>query len=480
MNNENNNLSSNENDNEDFSKLFAESLNKTEKYQPGQKLSGKVISINQDYIFIDIASKSEAILSTDEYRDYKGQISINAGDQIDCFIVSQKGGEIEVTANIGKGFVNSSILVTAYENEIPVYGKVLSLTKGGYSISIGEIQGFCPLSQIDVKSSDNNNAHINRVYLFKLIEIKNGGNTFVASRRALLQEDKEKAEKSLKDTLKIGDVLNVKISKLAEFGVFVDIGGMDALVPRSEISHSKFTTIESFQAGAFHDAKVIDIDWSSRKITMSFKQTEGDSWKNIKKYTIGNSYKAKITNCIKSGAFAEIEPGIEGYIPINKIDWSKKITRVEDAVNIGDEVMVTILEINDADRKILLEVSTDNSSWNDFEKPSNEVFPLTIEFPTKGGVVARMENGMECFVPKRELVKLGDVDKLYKTGEVINVVIIETNSKEKKHICSEKKAVALAEQKEVSKYFNKQDSSNSSSLGAMFGDVFSNIQNKIK
>jgi len=229
----------------DFEKMLEDSLNRNDSFSPGDKVTGKVVFISEENVFVDISGKSEAVIDLSEFRD-DDKITVSTGDEIEGYIVSTSGGEIMLTTKLGKGGIKPELIEMAYHNSIPVFGTVIGSSKGGYTVSISGTRCFCPFSQIDIKSPDDPGDIINKSFEFRIIQYGERGKNIVLSRKALLEEERNDSIIRLKKSLKIGDIINGTIISIRDFGLFIDIGGIEGLVPKSEISWSRYGSTDEF------------------------------------------------------------------------------------------------------------------------------------------------------------------------------------------------------------------------------------------
>jgi small subunit ribosomal protein S1 len=402
---------------------------------------------------------------------------------IEAFVLGFGSGEIRLTTKLGKSGMSADLLYTAFEGGIPVEGIVSEIVKGGYRVLVSGTRAFCPLSQIDIKNSVPED-HIQKKYTFKITEYKENGRNIIVSRRALLEEEREKGLAELKASLKVGAVVEGPVSSVADFGIFVSLGGVEGLVPRSELSWGRDVRIEDFHVGKTVSAKVVSIDWAARRIGLSIKQTLEEPWGHIAKYSEGNTCVAKIVNIIGGGAFAELEPGIEGYIPISKMSVTKRINKVQDVLSIGDMVNVRIDRISALDRKISLSLETGEvDPWAGGQnKIEGSIVTAVIESSKSVGVSVRLENGMAGFVPRKELLHSGDVSQKYATGKEVTLLVKEVDPASRRLILSETGVDAKRERDEYAQFAreNTEDSPESGTLGALLKNQFADIQKKIQ
>lgn len=469
---------------EDFESLLEDSLTGADDFTAGDKVNGKVVFIDSENVFVDINGKSDAIIDISEFKDNNDSYLIKEGDIVDAFVVSISSGEILLTREIGKGGINIDLLMFAHSNSIPVYGRISGEVKGGYTVALSDINAFCPYSQIDIKSPSDTGEYINKSFSFKITRIEKNGRNIILSRRDLLEEVREERVSELKKSLKVNDRVKGRISSIQSFGIFADIGGIDALVPKSEISRSRNVSPASFKPGDEITASIISIDWESKKISMSMKELMPDPWDNIEKYNPCEKVTGTVTNLIKQGAFVEIEPGLEGFIHISRISRTKRIKRPEDVLSINDTVKVSINEIKKDERKLSLELLTGEADpWETTcDEITGTLKNCIIEASGLKGLHVRLENGLGGFIPKEKLreSKKGDIQKIYKVGSAIKAVVTFFNAENRKLILSEIEAEKAEINRDFSDFMEKNEISERSTLGTQFSNQFSILKEKFK
>lgn len=467
---------------DDFSKMLEESLKVKDNFAPGDKISGTIVLINEESTFLSLTGKSEAVIDTSELRDRDGNLKYKKGDRIDAWIVSMKRGETKVTMSIGKGNVNTELLLTAYQNMVPLEGVVTGEVKGGFNVNVSGFRCFCPYSQIDTKSSEDRSQYLNKTFSFRIIEYKENGKNIILSRRALLEEKQKLREDDAKKSLKTGDTATGTIISVKEFGVFVDLDGIEGFIPKSEISWARNAGTSSFKPGEVITTKIIGLDWAQKKITLSLKQTTDEPWSSIDRFSEGQMLNGRVSNIIQQGAFVELAPGIEGFIHISRMSAVKSIRKPEDAVSRNDTVNVRILSIDKNAKRISLELVTGEA--DPWQEPADslkaETHLAVIENVQNNGITVRLKNGMQGYIPRNELSNNTDIQKKYQTGSEIKVVVKDMDAASRKMVLSEKNAYRLEEEKEFKSFMSSGPESSSSSLGNLFKDKFENIKKQVK
>lgn len=477
-------LSDNNAREESFESMFEASLTRRDNFDIGDEVSGRVVFISGDSVFVDITGKSEAVIDRTEFIGDDGALGIKTGDAIKAYVVSIQRGEIRLTTNIGKSAASPAIIDKARSLGIPVEGTVVRTTNGGYAVSVGGVECFCPFSQIDLKSPQSPESMIGRSFLFKVTQYGEKGRNIVLSRRTLLEERQREAEKELRVSLHEGDIVSGKASSIQKFGVFVDIGGFEALVPRSELSWSRSTDPGSFKPGDDISAKVLSIDWDSRRIVLSVKQAGPEPWESVSKYEAGQEHNGRVVNIIKNGAFVELEPGIEGFIPISRMSQTRRINKPEEVLSQGDTVGVRILEVLYEKRKMTLELRTDEADpWQEpLDSLREEILSAFVESARSGGVTVRLASGMLGYMPREEcMVKKGtDLQAAYPAGKEIKVVVKSIDKESRRLHLSETEALRKEERREFEKYMNTGDGEGEGGtpFGKLFKEKFDEIQKK--
>ncbi len=468
---------------ESFEKMLEQTLTPQQQFSVGDRVRGTVVFISGDSVFVNISGKSEAVIDTSELMDKNGRLSVGKGDMISAYVVSTSGGEIRLTISIGHGNASPELMRTAYREQIPVTGNVIASQKGGFSVSVSGIQCFCPISQIDRKVSENPNDYLHKTYQFLIVEYAERGRNIVLSRRTLLDKNHAQRMKELAASVKVGDTIAGTIVSVQKFGVLMDLDGVEAFIPKSELSWSRQPDTSRFIEGERINAKILEFDQNGR-IVLSHRQMLSEPWQKIDAFAQGQIVNGKVVNIIKNGAFVEIAEGIEGFLPVTRMSLVKKINKPEDVLHLNETVQVKILEIRKSEKKILFELVTDEANpWlAGTSSFANEVHTAVIESSRANGLSLRLENGMEGFLPKSELIKnRGDIPSQYPTGSSIRVAVKEFSPSERKLILSEKAAIGVQESNEFRAYQGEQaQEADSSTLGSLFKDRFSEIQNKIK
>lgn len=339
-----------------FASLFENSLVKMDRLQPGQMVETHIVSISNDCIFLELSGKSEGVLPRAELADQDGNLSVKEGDLIKVFFLDAKNGEMNFTTKISGGKAAPAMLENAYKNKIPVEGLVEKEIKGGYEIKIGETRAFCPFSQMGERRTENPEVYVGKHLTFKIQEYKDNGRSLLVSNRAILEEAHQALVEELKKTLREKMLIKGTIKSIQDFGAFVDLGGVQALLPISEIARDRVEDIRAvLSVGQEIEALVIKIDWNSERITLSLKSLLQDPWAQaFEKYPKNSKHTGKVVRITDFGAFVSLESGLDGLIHISEFKGEGKYGSSGVTVKKGDSVTVQILDVDVAAKRIAL------------------------------------------------------------------------------------------------------------------------------
>lgn len=343
-----------------FAALFESSLARMEKLKPGQAVETTVVSISKDCVFLQLSGKSEGIIDREELTDANGKLTVSEGDTIKAYFLNAKNGEMIFTTRISGDKAGSALLENAFANKIPVEGLVEKEIKGGYEIKIGDSRAFCPFSQMGYKRGDQEESYIGKRMTFKIQEYKEGGRKILVSNRAIEEEAHNNLVETLKNTLKAGDVVKGTVKSIQDFGAFVDIGGVQALLPVSEIGRSRVEDIRSvLSVGQEIEAEVLKLDWKNERLSLSMKALLSDPWAHaIEKYPKESKHSGTVARVTDFGAFVTLESGIDGLLHISELRGDGKYNNTSKTVKAGEKLAVQVIEIDVAKKRISLKQAT--------------------------------------------------------------------------------------------------------------------------
>ena len=350
---------------DDFAAMFAASeaaATQRPAMAPGDTVRGRVIALGARGAFIEIGGKGEAIIDPAEFRHPEtGELELAVGDEIEATVVDdgRSSGTVVLKRTVGRGGHVPGELEQALAHEIAVEGLVTAETKGGFEVQFGSARAFCPGSQIDRRRGEPA-AYVGQRLRFRVIKIESGGRNIVVSRRILL--DQEAAEQAARtwESIELGAVLQGRVSSLRDFGAFVDLGEVEGLIHVSELSYARVShPSDVLQAGQVVEVKVVKLETGSEgsraRIGLSLRALEPDPWSSAsERFPVGTTVQGVVRRLESFGAFVEMAPGLDGLVHVSKLTLDRRISHPRQAVSIGDQVEVTVVAIDPAQRRISL------------------------------------------------------------------------------------------------------------------------------
>jgi small subunit ribosomal protein S1 len=434
--------------NEEKEQSFAAML---EAYSPGadadmgvgDKISGKIVSIGRDSVFVDTGTKIDGVVDKAELLDENGEIALTEGDILELYIVSVSDEEIKLSKALS-GIGGLNMLKEAYEKAVPVEGKISETCKGGVRVDILQRKAFCPVSQIDIDYVENASDFVGQSFNFLITTFEENGRNIVLSRRALLAREQEKSRKEFYQTLSVNTTMDGTVTRIMPYGAFVQLSsGVEGMVHISEMSWSKAAKVESLvNVADTVRVKVIGIEPDKKpgllKISLSMKQLTEDPWDSAgERFHEGDKILGTVTRCANFGAFVEVAPGIEGLVHISEMSYKKRVLKPEEIVTAGETVSVMIKEIDLDKRRISLSIrDAEGDPWVDVAdkyKMGQSVEGI-LEKKEKFGFFINLEPGITGLLPKSNLNKASKPSELekIKEGDAITIMIEAINPDQRK------------------------------------------------
>lgn len=347
-------------DKKTFAEMLEESYTRPKRFSVGEKAEAQVVKISPEWVFIDLGAKSEGYIDKKEFIDEAGNLTIKEGDTISAYFLSSRRSERLFTTKLLARKSVDEFLSNAYQNAIPLEATVEKEIKGGFSIRISASAiGFCPYSQMDRRRIENAADYVGKKFDFIIIEYAENGRRIVLSRRPILEKIDQERIAGLKVSLKKGMIVHGIVTSVRDFGAFVDIGGIQALLPVSEMAWGRVEdTTSLYKPGDTLEAVIIGLDWENDRITLSFKDTLPDPWDEaIRKYPEGSVHKGKVARLTDFGAFITLEGGVDGLVHISKLGRGKKIKHAQDVLAKDREIDVRVEKIDRENRRISLDLA---------------------------------------------------------------------------------------------------------------------------
>jgi small subunit ribosomal protein S1 len=398
----------------------------------GDKISGKIVSIGRDSIFVDTGTKIDGVVDKAELLDENGEITLTEGDVLELYIVALSDEEIKLSKALS-GIGGLNMLKEAYEKAVPVEGKISETCKGGVRVDILQRKAFCPVSQLDINYVENASDYVGQSFNFLITTFEENGRNIVLSRRALLAREQEKARKEFYQTLSVDTTMDGTVTRIMPYGAFVQLSsGVEGMVHISEMSWSRAAKPESLvNVADTVRVKVIGIEPDKKpgllKISLSMKQLTEDPWDSVgEQFHEGGKTQGTVTRCANFGAFVEVAPGIEGLVHISEMSYKKRVLKPEDVVTAGETVSVMIKEIDLEKRRISLSIrDAEGDPWVDIDEKYKigQAVEGVLEKKEKFGYFINLEPGITGLLPKSNLnkaTKPSELEKL-KEGDAIAI-----------------------------------------------------------
>ena len=415
---------------ESFQDIFENSI---KDLKVGEVIQGEVIQITPDYIIVDVGYKSEGRIPVSEFKDMKGELTVKENDKVYVYLEEweDENGEIVLSKDKADQLRVWEEISKVLEKDGVIEGKVSALIKGGLSVDIG-VQAFLPGSQVDLHPVRNLETLLGKTFKFKVLKFNRKRGNIVLSRRSLLEKERETLRKETIKVLKEGEIVEGIIKNITDYGLFIDLGGIDGLLHITDISWGRVTNpSELFKIGDTLKVKILNFDRENERVSLGYKQTRPDPWEKVdEKYPIGARVKGKIVNITNYGAFIELEEGIEGLIHISEMSWVKKVKHPSQIVSIGDMVEAMILDLDVPKKRISLSLKQlEPNPWFLMEEkyPPGTVIEGKIKNVTDFGIFIGFDEGIDGLVHISDISwtqKIKHPSELYTKGQEVRAIVL--------------------------------------------------------
>ncbi|MDI3322755.1 30S ribosomal protein S1 [Pontibacterium granulatum] len=394
---------------ESFAELFEESLQDLDM-APGSIVTGVVVAIDSDFVVVNAGLKSEGVIPKAQFFDDKGELTITVGDEVQVSLeaVEDGFGSTVLSREKAKRAEAWKELEKAFEQDEIITGAITGKVRGGFTVNVNSIQAFLPGSLVDVRPMRDTTHLEGQDLEFKLVKLDAKRNNIVVSRRAVLEAAYNIEREKLLEQLEEGSVVKGLVKNLTDYGAFIDLGGVDGLLHITDIAWKRVKhPSEVLKIGEEIDVKVLRFDRERNRVSLGLKQLADDPWTQLKKTCdVGSRVKAKVTNLTDYGCFAEIESGIEGLVHVSEMDWTNKNVHPSKVVQIGDEIEVMILDIDEERRRISLGMKQcQPNPWEQFAATHKKGDRLSgkIKSITDFGVFIGLDGGIDGLVHLSDL-----------------------------------------------------------------------------
>ncbi len=416
---------------ENLMDMYEESF---KRFAEGEVVTGRIISVDKDHVLVDIGYKSEGQIRINEFKDENGEINAQVDDKVEVMVEwwddenevvvlsKEKAEKVKVWEEIKR----------AYEADEPVKGTIVSRVKGGFSVDIG-VNAFLPGSQADLRPVRNLDEMVGKSFRFKVLKFNRKRSNIVLSRRVILEAEREEKRSATLTSISEGKVVQGTVKNITEYGVFVDLGGVDGLLHITDISWGRVKhPSELFSVGDEITVKILSLDLERERVSLGMKQLTSDPWYSAaEKYPVGSKVTGRVVSLTDYGAFVELEEGIEGLIHVSEMSWTRKIRHPNKVVSVGEEVEAVVLDIKPDNRRISLGMK--QAVPNPWDVISDK-YPVgtTIEGKIKNitdfGLFIGIDEGIDGLVHISDISwtkRIKHPSEIYKKGDTVQAIVLE-------------------------------------------------------
>ncbi len=414
-----------------MSQMYEETL---KTFTEGSIIPGKVLEVRGDGVLVDIGYKSEGMIHASEFPDIT---AVQPGDVFNVLLegIEDDEGMVMLSKSRAEQQEHWNQVLDTYKEGSIVNGDVRSRVKGGFIVDVGGVESFLPGSQVDVTPVHDPDALVGKTLEFKIIKINDDRRNIVLSRRELMEDRRRDRKRELLTEIKVGQVRKGSVKNITDFGVFVDLDGMDGLLHITDMSWGRINhPTELVKVGDELEVVILDVNLEKERVSLGLKQRSNNPWENIQaKYPVGSRLRGKVVNLVPYGAFVEIEQGVEGLVHVSEISWTKRIARASDVLTVGQEVDVVVLNVNREEQKIALGIrQTEENPWDGVRMryPIGARVSGKVRNLTSYGAFVELEEGIDGMVHVSDMSwtrKINHPSEVLKKGEEVAAVVLEVD-----------------------------------------------------
>jgi small subunit ribosomal protein S1 len=418
---------------ESFAELFEQSLANS-NMKPGAILRASVVAIRGDVVIVNAGLKSEGVIPLEQFRNEAGELEVNVGDEVEVALDSVEDGfgETRLSREKAKRARSWTVLEKAFEGNETVKGMISGKVKGGFTVDIDEVRAFLPGSLVDVRPVRDTAYLEGKELEFKVIKLDRRRNNVVVSRRAVVESEYSAERAELLSNLQEGATVTGMVKNLTDYGAFVDLGGIDGLLHITDMAWKRVKhPSEVVAVGTEVTVKVLKFDRERNRVSLGLKQLGDDPWVAIaRRYPVNTRLFGKVTNLADYGCFVEIEEGVEGLVHVSEMDWTNKNVSPAKVVNVGDEVEVMVLDIDEERRRISLGIKQCKPNpWDEFSANNNKGDRISgkIKSITDFGIFVGLDGGIDGLVHLSDLswdIPGEEAVRNYKKGDEVEAVVL--------------------------------------------------------
>ncbi len=420
-----------ESDVQEMTELYEESLRRV---QEGEVVKGRIVSITKDFVMVDIGYKSEGQIPIHEFTTPEGEVTAQVGEQVEALLESREDeeGTLQLSKTKASKIKVWEEISYAYHHDDVVPGTIVAKVKGGLSVDLGGVIAFLPGSQVDLTPVRHTDHLIGQRFTFKVLKFNRKRRNVVLSRRNMLEKAKNEAKATLLATLEEGKVVEGAVKNITDYGIFVDLGGLDGLLHITDLSYGRVRhPSDLFKVGDTITVKVLSFDRERERISLGLKQMAPDPWNTVQeKYLLGTRVTGKVVSLTDYGAFVELEPGVEGLIHVSEMSWTRKIRHPSQVLSAGDVAEVVVLDVEPQRKRISLSLKqVETNPWEVIgEKyPVGSVIEGKIKNITDFGIFIGIDEGIDGLVHISDISwtkRFKHPSELYKKGQVVQAKVL--------------------------------------------------------
>ena len=408
----------------------------------GTIVAGEVVKVDKDFVLVDVNFKSEGQIPVSEFTEADGTVTVEIGEKVDVYVArkNEAEGTIYLSRDKAKRMQLFDKLEELQEKDGEVVGRIIRRIKGGYTVDLGGVEAFLPGSHVDLRPVPDMDALVNQEFDFKILKINRRRSNVIVSRRVLLEEMRSEQRDKLLETLEEGQVVEGKVKNITEYGVFIDLGGLDGLLHITDMSWKRIKhPKEMVNLGDDLELKILNFDREGQKVSLGLKQLVPDPWENIaEKYPEDSRFTGTITNLADYGAFVELENGVEGLVHISEMSWTRKLRHPSQMVKVGEEVEVIVLGVDPEKKRISLGMKQISPNpWDVVAEkyPEGTVLEGAIKNITEFGVFIGIEEGIDGLIHVSDISwtkKIRHPSEVYKVGDSVQAKVLTVDKENEK------------------------------------------------
>ncbi len=397
-------------------------------------VKGMVLEVRLTEVLIDVGGKSEGSVPANEFEDIT---QVKVGDEVDVLVIQAENddGMVVLSKKMADDKIRWESVLQRYTEGCVVSGVVKNRVRGGLLVDVDGVEAFLPGSQIDVTPVHNTDEYMGKTFEFKLIKISNDRRNIILSRRELVEERQSSKRQDLLGTLLSGMRCKGKVKNITDFGVFVDLDGIDGLLHITDLSWGRVKhPSEVVQVGQELDVVILDIDMDRERVSLGLKQAQANPWDDIEvRYPVNSRLRGKVVNLVPYGAFVELEDGIEGLVHVSEFSWTRRIARASDVLSIGDEVDIVVLSVNKEEQKIALGIrQTEENPWDTVSDryPVGTRVKGKVRNFTSYGAFIQLEDGIDGMIHVSDMSwtrKINHPTEILQKGQEVDTVVLEVD-----------------------------------------------------